>query len=433
MSQACLIERRSCGQDIRDHAVPAHHVGGIHINDVTRAQGEAVGQQHGVGRRAIQVEELRGFAFAAHHVDPLGVGSVLGDVTGVGQGFGQGRALLGHDHGAGLGDFAQHKDLVEAAVLHVEDVAGLEQGVLLGGAGFVHGLDVDPVGGALAGKQHTTVVGLGRKAAGAVNRFEYGKGDVGDFEQAGLGHFAHHVHALAAEGRHAHIQLHFFDVLGEALGEHVAHLAGGFARYVEGAHVGVEDGAVFIDHGACLVGGAVLAGGGGELGVVPDDDAEDVARADLVVGGSEVVAGAFAAVGGEVVVGGGGARRLGCFELLDDQLGRDGLDGDVVGYGLGRVALLDRQLDGGFLISQGVSPVARHDGTGTERGTEGSQQDAAQMTDGRGGASELCLHGFTDSEEVNDTRNDNGAWFCSAGHRTRLGWIWGARGAGMVE
>jgi L-alanine-DL-glutamate epimerase-like enolase superfamily enzyme len=88
--------------------------------------------------------------------------------------------------------------------------------------------------------------------------------------------------------RHAHIELHLLDVLGEALGEHVAHLAGGFARDVEGAHVGVVDGAVFVDHGAGLVGGAVLAGRGGELGVVPDDDGEDVARADLVVGGGRL-------------------------------------------------------------------------------------------------------------------------------------------------
>ena len=105
--------------------------------------------------------------------------------------------------GAGLGDFAQHKDLVEAAVLHVEDVTRLEQGVLLGGTGFVHGLDVHPVGGALAGEQHAAVVGLGGKAAGTVYRFEYGERDVGDFEQAGLDNFAHHVHALAAEGGHA--------------------------------------------------------------------------------------------------------------------------------------------------------------------------------------------------------------------------------------
>lgn len=298
-------------QDVGDHAVPAHNVGGVHVDDVAGLERKAVGQQHGVGRAAVQVEELGHVAVAAHNVDPLGVGAVLGDVAGVGQGFGQGGALLGHDQRAGLLHFAQHKDLVEAAVLHVEDVAGLEQGVLLGGAGFVHGLDVDAVGGALAGEQHAAVVGLGAEAAGAVDGLEHGEGDVGDFEQAGLGDLAHHIHALAAEGRHAHVELYFFDVLGEALGKHVAHLAGGLARYVEGAHVGVEDGAVFIDHSAGLVGRSVLAGRGGELGVVPDDDGEHVARADFVVGGGQVVARTLAHVGGEVIVGGRGAQRLG--------------------------------------------------------------------------------------------------------------------------
>lgn len=298
-------------QDVADHAVPADDVGGIHVHDVARLEVEAVGQQHGVRGAAVQVEELGHVAIPAHHVDPLGVGAILRDVAGVGQGFGQGGALLGHDQGAGLGDFAQHKDLVEAAVLHVEDVTRLEQGVLLGGTGFVHGLDVHPVGGALAGEQHAAVICLGGKAAGTVYRFEYGEGDVGDFEQAGLDNFAHHVHALAAEGGHAHVELYFFDVLGKALGKHVAHLAGGLARYVEGAHVGVEDGAIFIDHGAGLVCRAVLAGRGGELGVVPDDDGEHVARADFVVGGGKVVARTLARVGGEVIVGGGGAQRLG--------------------------------------------------------------------------------------------------------------------------
>ena len=217
------------GQDVGDHAVPAHHVGGVHIDDVARLEREAVGQQHGVGGAAIQVEELGHVAIPAHHVDPLGVGAVLRDVAGVGQGFGQGGALLGHDQRAGLLHFAQHKDLVEAAVLHIKDVAGLEQGVLLGGAGFVHGLDVDAVGGALAGEQHAAVVGLGAEAAGAVDALEHGHGDVGDFLQAGLVHLAHHVHALAAAGGHAHVQLHLLDVLGEGLGEDVAHLAGGLA------------------------------------------------------------------------------------------------------------------------------------------------------------------------------------------------------------
>lgn len=229
------------------------------------------------------MEELRRIALAPHHVDPLGIGLLLGNVAGVGQGLGQGRALLGHDQGAGLGDLAQHKDLVEAAVLHIENVAGLEQGVLFGGAIFVHGLDVHPVGGALAGEQHAAVVGLGAKAAGAVDGLKHGHGNVGDVLLAGLEHFAHHVHALAAEGGHAHVQLHFLDVFGEALGQQLTDLAGGLAIDVERAHIGIEDGAVFGHHGARLLGRAVLAGRGGEFRVVPHNNGQDVARADLVV------------------------------------------------------------------------------------------------------------------------------------------------------
>ena len=392
---AGLVEGLRRGQDVADHTVPAHHVGGVYIDDVARLKVETVGQQHGVGGAAVQVEELGHVAIPAHHVDPLGVGAVLRDVAGIGQGLGQGGALLGHDQRAGLLHFAEHKDLVEAAVLHIEDVAGLEQGVLLGGAGFVHGLDVDAVGGALAGEQHAAVVGLGAEATGAVDGLEHGEGDVGDFEQAGLGNLAHHVHALAAEGGHAHVELHLLDVLGEALGEHVAHLAGGLAGDHQGAHVGVVDGAVFVHHGAGLVGGAVLAGRGGELGVVPDDDGEDVAGADLVVGGS--LHGAHLAVGGaQIGVGGGGLLRGGGLELLDDELGGDGLDGDVGRHGLGGVAGLDGQLDGGLLVAQRVGAVTRHDaGAGAEGGTQANEDAPAE--DGLAGGGPVGARGGFDT------------------------------------
>ena len=408
--KAGLVERGGRGQDVADHAVPAHHVGGIYIDDVAGAERKAVGQQHGVGRAAVQVEEFGHVAVPAHHVDPLGVGAVLGDVAGVGQGFGQGGALLGHDQRAGLLHFAQHKDLVEAAVLHVEDVAGLEQGVLLGGAGFVHGLDIDAVGGALAGEQHAAVIGLGAEAAGAVDGLEHGEGDVGDFEQAGLGDFAHHIHALAAEGRHADVELHLLDVLGEALGEHVAHLAGGLAGDHHGAHVGVVDGAVFVDHGAGLVGRAVLAGRGGELGVVPDDDGEHVAGADLVVGGG--LHGAGLAVGGaQVGVGGGGLLRGRGLELLDDELGSDRLDGDVGGHRLGGVTGLDGQLDGGLLVAQRIGAVTRDDaGAGAEGGTQADEDALAEdglagsfaggySAGGESGPVEILLHGLPASRK----------------------------------
>lgn len=39
-----LVERLRRGQDVADHAVPAHHVGGVHVNDVARLEREAVGQ-----------------------------------------------------------------------------------------------------------------------------------------------------------------------------------------------------------------------------------------------------------------------------------------------------------------------------------------------------------------------------------------------------
>ncbi len=48
-SQAGLVEGRCRGQDVGHHAVPAHHIGGIDVNDVARAKREAVGQQHCVG------------------------------------------------------------------------------------------------------------------------------------------------------------------------------------------------------------------------------------------------------------------------------------------------------------------------------------------------------------------------------------------------
>lgn len=48
LRQAGLVERRGRRQDVADHTVPAHHIGGIHINDVTRAKRETIGQQHGV-------------------------------------------------------------------------------------------------------------------------------------------------------------------------------------------------------------------------------------------------------------------------------------------------------------------------------------------------------------------------------------------------
>ena len=340
-----LIQRRGRRQNIGDHAVPAHHIGGIHVDDVARLQGEAVGQQHGVRRAAVQVEEFGLVGVTPHHVDPLGVGAFLGNVASIGQGFGQRGALFRHDHGAGLGDFAQHKDLVEAAVLHVEDVTRLEERVLIGGAGFVHGLDVYPVGGTLAGEQHAAVVSLGREAPCPVHRLKHRHGDVVHFQQAGLGHFTYHVHALAAEGRHAHVELHFFDELGEPAGQQVAHLAGGFAGHLQRTHVGVVDGAVFGYHGAGLVGRPVLAGRGGELGVVPHDDAEDVARADLVVRRAEAVFGATAAVGGEVVVCSGGPRGRGRLELFDDQFGSNGLDGHVGRRGFTGVGLAYRQFD----------------------------------------------------------------------------------------
>lgn len=402
---AAEVERLRGGQDVADHAIPARHVRGVYIDDVARFEGEAVRQQHRVGRAAVQVEELGHVAIPAHHVDPLGIGAVLRDVAGVGQGLGQGGALLGHDQRAGLLHFAQHKDLVEASVLDVEDVAGLEQGVLIGGAGFVHGLDVDAVGGALAGEQHAAVVGLRAEATCAVDGFEHRHGDVGDFLQAGLVHLAHHVDALAAEGRHAHVELHLLDVLGEGLGEDVTHLAGGLAGDVEGAHVGVVDGAVFVDHGAGLVGGAVLAGRGGELGVVPDDDGEDVAGADLVVGGG--LHGAGLAVGGaQVGVGGGGLLRGRGLELLDDELGGDRLDGDVGGHRLGGVTGLYGQLDGGLLVAQRIGAVTRDDaGAGAEGSAQADEDALAEdglagsfaggySAGGESGPVEILLHGL---------------------------------------
>lgn len=334
------------------------------------------------------MEEFRSVALATHHVDPLGIRFFLGYIARVSQSLGQGGALLGHDQGAGLGDLAQHKNLVEAAVLHVENVARLQQSVLFGGALFVHGLDVHPVCGALAGEQHAAVVGLGAEATGAVDGLQHGHGNVGHVLLAGLEHFAHHIHALAAEGRHAHIQLHLFDELGEALREQVADLAGSLAIDVERAHIGVEDSAVFSHHGAGLVGGAVLTGRGGELGVVPHDDGEDVPRAYLVVQRRRQRR--IRLLGSGTGLGHGLIRQAVLFRgsglhLLDDQLGGDGLDGDVVRYGL--FTLLDGQLDGGLVIAQRIGLVARHDGgTGRGQGCRDESQGKTTALKGAGGA-----------------------------------------------
>ena len=320
------------------------------------------------------MEDLGAFAFAAHHVDPLGVGLLLGNIAGVCKRFSQRGALFGHDQGAGLLHLAQHKDLVEAAVGHVEDVAGLQQGVLLGGAVFVHGLDIYPVGDALAGEQHAAVVGFNGKPASAVNRLEHGHGDVGHVLLAGFGDFAHHVDALAAEGSHAHVELDFFDVLGKPGDEEVSHLAGGFAGHRQGSHVGIENGAVLGHHRASRGGITILAGRGGELGVVPHNDGEHVTGADLVVHRRGVTV--LRLFGG---VGGGGVetrtRGLSILELLDDQFGVDGLDLDVIGRGFGGALLFDRQLVG-RLLAHGIGAITRHHGAGPQQGGQAGDQDA---------------------------------------------------------
>ena len=297
------------------------------------------------------MEEFGLVRIASHHIDPLGVRSILANIASIGQGFRQGGAFFRHDHGAGLGDFAQHKDLVEATVLHIQDVARFKERVLFGGAGLVHGLDVHPVGGPLTGEQHAAVVGLGREAPCPVHGLEHGHGNVVHFQQPRLCHFSDHVNALAAEGRHAHVELHFFDELGEPGGQQVAHLAGGFAGHLQRAHVGVEDAAVFGYHGAGLVGRAVLAGRGGELGVVPHYDADDVARTDLVVGGTQVVFCPAATTSGEVVIGGGGPQGRSRLEQFDDQFGRNGLDGHIGRRGFTGVGLAHRQLDRRLLVA----------------------------------------------------------------------------------
>lgn len=347
------------------------------------------------------MEELRRFAVATHHVNPLGVGLVLGDVAGIGQRLGQGGALLGHDQRTGLLHGAQHKDLVEAAILHVEDVAVLQQGVLIRGAVFVHGLDVHPVGGALAGKQHAAVVGLGAEATGLIDGLEHRHRHVRDGELARLGHFAHHVDALAAEGGNAHIKLHALDELGQAGDQHLADLAGCLAGHLQRAHIGVVDGAVFIHHGAGLVCGAVLAGRGGQLGVIPDDDGEYVAGANLVVRHHGVGAGRLAATGAHVAVGGGGALGGGELHLLDDQLGGDRLDGYIGRRGFGRVGLAHRQLDRRLLVAQAVGLVTGNYSARPQARAHERQQQAAGKAGCNGFEGSTCsirngVHGYPD-------------------------------------
>ena len=375
--QTGLVEGGGGRQDVAHHAVPAHHIGGIHINDVTRAERETVGQQQGIRRAAIQMEELGLVAVATHHVDPLGVGLVLGDVAGIGQRLGQRGALLGHDQRTGLLYGAQHKDLVEAAVLHVEDVAVLQKGVLLRGAILVHGLDVHPEGGALAGEQHAAVVGLGAKTTGLIDGFEHRHRHIRDRELARLGHLAHHVDALAAEGGNPHVQLHALDELSQAGDQHLADLARCLAGHLQRAHVGVVDGAVFVHHGTGLVCRSILAGRSGELGVIPDDDGQHVAGANLVIRHHGIGAGRLAASRAHVAVGGGGALSGGKLHLLDDQLGGDRLDRYIGRRGLGRVGLAHWQLDRRLLVAQAVGLVTGNYSARPQARAHERQQQAA--------------------------------------------------------
>lgn len=347
------------------------------------------------------MEELGLVGVATHHVDPLGVGLILGDVAGIGQRLGQRRALLGHDQRAGLLYGAQHKDLVEAAILHVKDVAVLQQGVLLRGAVFVHGLDVHPEGGALAGEQHAAVVGLGAEATGLIDGFEHRHRHIGDGELARLGHLAHHIDALAAEGGNPHVQLHALDELGQAGDQHLADLAGCLAGHLQRAHIGVVDGAIFVHHGTGLVCRAVLAGRGGELGVIPDDDGQHVTRADLVIRHHGVGAGRLAATRAHVAVGGSGTLRLGELHLLDDQLGGDRLDGYIGRRRFGRIRLAHRQLDRGLLVAQAVGLVTGNYSTRPQARAHERQQQAAGKAGCNGFEGSTCsirngVHGYPD-------------------------------------
>ncbi|EXI85242.1 MAG: hypothetical protein AW12_02290 [Candidatus Accumulibacter sp. BA-94] len=252
-----------------------------------------------------------------------------------------------------------------------------EQRIALGTAIVVHRLNVDQIGRPAAGQQDTAEVGFRGETAGTVDRIENRHRDIVDRLDSRLRHLADDIDLLAAECHHPHIELHPLDELGQSRRQKVAQLTGRPARRLDHTDVRIKDRAVFGNHRAGLLRRPEAAGRDRQFRVIPDDDRNDVARPQPVIGNCRRVLAPVARVvrrrrlrrTGAVT-----AWRQGRLEEIDDQLGSDRPDAHVRRHEL--ICLLHRQPDVGFL-AVAVVLVAGENGAPCQRPQSEAEQHSS--------------------------------------------------------